>query len=48
MEFKPTMLAPSGGTATVTNIQDPFGFSYGYSTICAKWQEGTATGTQPG
>jgi prepilin-type N-terminal cleavage/methylation domain-containing protein len=32
MAFKPGMLSPPGGTGTVTHIQDPFGYSYGYST----------------
>jgi type II secretory pathway pseudopilin PulG len=32
-QFKPNMLSPPGGTGTVTAIQDPFGNSYGYSTI---------------
>jgi prepilin-type N-terminal cleavage/methylation domain-containing protein len=31
MAFNPRMLSPSAGT--VTNIRDPFGYSYGYSTI---------------
>ncbi|HZR79227.1 MAG TPA: type II secretion system protein [Chthoniobacterales bacterium] len=30
--FKPNMLSPTDGTATVTGIRDPFGYSYGYST----------------
>jgi type II secretory pathway pseudopilin PulG len=33
MAFKPNMLLPAGGTGTVTAIADPFGNSYGYSTI---------------
>jgi len=33
MVFKPNMLLPAGGTGTVTAIADPFGNSYGYSTI---------------
>ena len=33
--FKPNMLLPAGGTGTVTAIADPFGNSYGYSTIQA-------------
>ncbi len=32
-EFKPNMLLPPGGTGTVTGIRDPFGNSYGYSTV---------------
>jgi len=32
-EFKPNQLNPSGGTAQVTAIADPWGNSYGYSTI---------------
>jgi type II secretory pathway pseudopilin PulG len=39
MDFKPKMLLPPGGTGNVTAIADPFGNSYGYSTIQA------ATGT---
>jgi prepilin-type N-terminal cleavage/methylation domain-containing protein len=31
-QFKPNMLAPRTG-GNVTAIQDPFGYSYGYSTI---------------
>jgi type II secretory pathway pseudopilin PulG len=31
--FKPNMLFPAGQTQTVQYIQDPFGNSYGYSTI---------------
>src|SRR5262249_26320193 len=34
-QFKPNMLAPPGGTGTVTAITDPFGNSYGYSTAQA-------------
>ena len=30
--FKPNMLAPSGGSGTVTALADPFGNTYGYST----------------
>jgi hypothetical protein len=30
--FPASMLLPSGGTGTVTQIVDPFGYSYGYST----------------
>jgi type II secretory pathway pseudopilin PulG len=33
MTFKPNMLLPAGGSGTVTAICDPFGNSYGYSTI---------------
>lgn len=32
LAFRPNMLAPSGGTGTVTAMIDPFGNSYGYST----------------
>ncbi len=32
-QFKPNMLSPSGGSGTVTAIRDPFGNTYGYSTI---------------
>src|SRR5262249_13425994 len=35
MTFKPNMLLPPGGTGTVIAIADPFGYSYGYSTIQA-------------
>ncbi len=44
-EFKPQMLEPSGSSATtVTAIIDPWGNSYGYSTIYAKQAEtGTPT-----
>ena len=31
--FKPNMLFPADQTQTVQYIQDPFGYSYGYSTI---------------
>jgi prepilin-type N-terminal cleavage/methylation domain-containing protein len=47
MEFKPNMLAPQGGTGTVTNIRDPFGNSYGYSTAYAAWQEPPNSGAPP-
>ena len=33
MAFKPNMLSPPGGSGMVTAISDPFGNSYGYSTI---------------
>src|SRR6476661_2996624 len=33
MAFQPKMLLPAGGTGTVTAISDPFGYSYGYSTV---------------
>jgi type II secretory pathway pseudopilin PulG len=33
MQFKPNMLYPPDQTQTVLYIQDPFGNSYGYSTI---------------
>ncbi len=33
--FKPNMLMPSGGIGSVTAIRDPFGNSYGYSTMKA-------------
>ncbi len=32
-EFKPNQLSPSGGTGSVAAIADPWGNSYGYSTI---------------
>ncbi len=34
-EFKSNTLQPSGGTGTVTALSDPWGNSYGYSTIYA-------------
>ena len=39
--FKPNMLSPSGGSGTVTAITDPFGNTYGYSTIQAATQDST-------
>jgi prepilin-type N-terminal cleavage/methylation domain-containing protein len=33
LSFNPNMLLPPGGTGTVTAIKDPFGNSYGYSTV---------------
>jgi type II secretory pathway pseudopilin PulG len=33
--FKPNMLEPSGGSGSVIAIRDPFGYSYGYSTMKA-------------
>ena len=33
MAFQPKMLLPAGGTGPVTAISDPFGYSYGYSTV---------------
>jgi hypothetical protein len=41
MQFKPNMLLPAGGSGTVTAIADPFGYSYGYSTIQAATQDTT-------
>ena len=41
MSFKPNMLLPPGGTGNVTAIADPFGNSYGYSTIQAATQDTT-------
>jgi type II secretory pathway pseudopilin PulG len=42
--FKPNMLEPSGGSGSVTAIRDPFGFSFGYSTMKAS---GGADGYNP-
>ena len=39
--FKPNMLFPADQTQTVQYIQDPFGSSYGYSTIQAATQDTT-------
>ena len=39
--FKPNMLSPSGGSGTVIAIADPFGNSYGYSTIQAATGDST-------
>ena len=39
--FKPNMLFPADQTQTVQYIQDPFGNSYGYSTIQAATQDTT-------
>jgi type II secretory pathway pseudopilin PulG len=33
LSFNPNMLLPPGGAGTVTAIKDPFGNSYGYSTV---------------
>ena len=41
LSFKPNMLLPPGGSGTVTAIVDPFGYSYGYSTIQAATQDTT-------
>jgi type II secretory pathway pseudopilin PulG len=41
MSFKPNMLLPPGGSGNVTAIADPFGNSYGYSTIRAATQDTT-------
>ncbi len=39
--FKPNMLSPADQTQNVLYIQDPFGYSYGYSTIQASTQDST-------
>ena len=39
--FKPNMLFPADQTQNVQYIQDPFGYSYGYSTIQAATQDTT-------
>ena len=39
--FKPNMLFPADQTQNVQYIQDPFGYSYGYSTIQAATQDAT-------
>ncbi|PYJ36899.1 MAG: hypothetical protein DME84_09500, partial [Verrucomicrobia bacterium] len=39
--FKPNQLSPSDQTQPVAFIQDPFGNSYGYSTIQAATQDST-------
>jgi len=39
--FKPNMLFPADQTQPVMYIQDPFGYSYGYSTIQAATQDTT-------
>src|SRR5437773_7097608 len=39
--FKPNMLSPADQTQTVQYIQDPFGNSYGYSTIQAATSDTT-------
>ena len=39
--FKPNMLSPPGGSGTVTATTDPFGNTYGYSTIQAATQDST-------
>src|SRR6266446_6663183 len=44
--FKPNMLFPADQTQTVQYIQDPFGSSYGYSTIQAATGN-TTTGYNP-
>jgi type II secretory pathway pseudopilin PulG len=41
MQFKPNMLYPPDQTLTVLYIQDPFGNSYGYSTIQAATGDST-------
>src|SRR5215831_13171055 len=41
MVFKPSMLYPPDQTQNVLYIQDPFGYSYGYSTIQAATQDST-------
>ena len=41
MVFKPNMLFPADQTQNVQYIQDPFGNSYGYSTIQAATQDTT-------
>jgi type II secretory pathway pseudopilin PulG len=41
MAFKPNMLFPADQTLSVLYIQDPFGNSYGYSTIQAATQDTT-------
>jgi type II secretory pathway pseudopilin PulG len=46
MTFKPNMLFPADQTQNVQYIQDPFGNSYGYSTIQAATQN-TAQGYNP-
>jgi type II secretory pathway pseudopilin PulG len=46
MVFNPKMLLPAGGVGTVTAISDPFGNSYGYSTIQAATGN-TTTGYNP-
>jgi type II secretory pathway pseudopilin PulG len=40
-QFKPNMLFPANQTQNVQYIQDPFGNSYGYSTIQAATQDTT-------
>jgi len=42
--FPSNMLLPAGGTGKVTNLIDPFGYSYGYSTA---YQGDIATGVTP-
>lgn len=44
--FKPSMLAPTTGSGTVTAIVDPFGYTYGYSTAANKEIEDGATPTK--
>ena len=46
MVFKPNMLFPADQTQNVLYIQDPFGNSYGYSTIQAATQD-TRKGYNP-
>jgi prepilin-type N-terminal cleavage/methylation domain-containing protein len=41
MQFKPNMLFPADQTQNVQYMQDPFGNSYGYSTIQAATQDTT-------
>jgi type II secretory pathway pseudopilin PulG len=39
--FKPNQLSPTTQTQAVTSIRDPFGNSYGYSTVKASTPSGT-------
>jgi hypothetical protein len=39
--FKPNQLDPTSQNQAVTFIKDPFGYSYGYSTIKASAPNGT-------
>jgi type II secretory pathway pseudopilin PulG len=60
MAFKPNMLFPADQTQNVQYIQDPFGYSYGYSTANQSdptkgynptfdlWSTGGETGPKPG
>jgi type II secretory pathway pseudopilin PulG len=47
MQFKPNMLFPADQTQNVQYIQDPFGNSYGYSTIQAANPGDTTKGYNP-